>query len=518
MKLSRARQGFVLVATPLLILATQVQSCSAGSGGQQQATGGSVSGGSGGSGGSSGIGGVPGTGAVPGSGGATGGIPGLDASFTPPNPAEKRVSIVQSAVPTAAAIDQNEVTRLVTEAVNLAGGLQDIVHDGQSVVVKPNLVAGHDFSGANWTGLPLAQTVNGVTTDYRVTAAVVALVRQLNPSGTVYVMEGSAYPTAPIMAALGYDAAHIPGVTEFVALESDTSIGGITDPASTLGLTMYYNTRYLAADVIISVATLKTHYNAVVTGGIKNLGIGATPASWYGNPASTANPVTRQGGPNSIDHTTVFLHHWIADYYAGKPASFVVIDGLQGVQHGPNPSTALIGATTLAANQMNMRLIMAGRDGVAVDTVESLVMGWDPMSVTYLVDLHNRGVGTMETANIRVVGSRVDQVRRTFAGILTEQAYGGAQVTDTTPPPVTMLAGQVAGRVLSVSIQSNPDLRKVEVYLSGVLVEPPVASNFETITLDVSGFAPGVYSLDMLGYDYSLNATLVSVPAAVTLQ
>jgi uncharacterized protein (DUF362 family) len=495
MVLGRGKRVFVGIAVPILVLAAQVQSCSASGGG---------AGGSAGS-------------------GATGGGAPYDGGGSPPNPLETRVAIVQSPVPTAGAIDQTEVTRLVTEAVNLAGGLAGIVSDGMTVVVKPNLVAGTDFTGPNYTGQPLAPTVNGVTTDYRVTAAVVALVRQLNPSGIVYVMEGSAYPTAPIMQALGYTAAYIPGVTEFVAIETDSALpGGMVGVApaagSILGQTLYYNTRYLNANVVISVGTLKTHWNAVVTGSIKNLGIGATPANYYGNPTSTANPVTRQGGPSSIDHASVFLHHWIADYYAARPAQFVVIDGLQGIQNGPTPARDVSGTTNLATDQMNMRLIMAGRDAVAVDTVESLVMGWDPTSVTYLTDLFARGVGTMETANIRVLGSRVDQVRRPFAGPLTLQSYGGAQVTDLTPPPVVVNgAGVIDGR-LSVLLGENPDLHKVEVYLNGVILEPTVTSGFANISLDVRHLAPGTYDLDVLGYDTSLNSSLFSWPGAVTIQ
>jgi uncharacterized protein (DUF362 family) len=449
----------------------------------------------------------------------------VDASFTQPNPAETRVAIVQSTVPTAAAIDQAEINRMVTDAVNLAGGFMDLIHDGQTVVVKPNLVAPHDFTNASScsfaAGTPLAPTVNGVTTDYRVTAAVVALVRTLNPNGIVYVMEGSGHggPTGPVMTQLNYAAAYIPGVTEFVAIESDSALAGgmvtVTNPNPQIWPTLTYNAKYLNADVIISVATLKSHWNAVITGGVKNLGIGATPGNHYGTSASV---FTRMGGTNSPDHESVYLHHWIADYYAAKPAGYVIIDGLQGIQNGPVPACPVSGTTNLAQDQMNMRIIMAGRDGVAVDTVESLVMGWDPMSVTYLTDLHTRGIGTMEMANIRVVGSRVDQVRRAFAGVLDRQAFGGAMVTDATPPPVTVLGAQASGPVLTISIQPDADLKRVEVYVDGAIVEPPVVAGFDAITLNVSGLAPGPHSVDILGFDASLNATVTSVPGGITVQ
>ena len=93
------------------------------------------------------------------------------------------------------------------------------------------------------------------------------------------------------------------------------------------------------------------------------------------------------------------LHKWVADYYRCRPADFVVLDGLQGVQNGPNPRP-------IERNQMNMRLIIAGKDAVATDTVAALIMGWDPQSVQHLVYLSRSGCGIMDPSKIDVLGSR----------------------------------------------------------------------------------------------------------------
>ena len=459
--------------------------------------------------------------------------PWMTPSLTPPNPNETVVSVVQSDVAEASLLTQAQVRDLVRQAVELAGGLDDVIEPGDVVVIKPNLVGDADFTGPRWTGSPLAPEVNGVTTDWRVAAAVVELAREQSP-GAIYVMEGSAAPsTATVRERLNYTSSYFTAasaVDGFVDLEAssgdwlDTSSSQLVSVPLVNGLlraSYYYNRQYYQADVIISVPTLKTHWHAAVTGAVKNLGIGAAPANIYGSSASSSNRLLSTGpgtNPDAVDHAYVHLHYFIHDYYLGRPADFVVMDGLQGIQNGPTPCYEYTGKTSLAEDQMNMRLVLAGRDGVAVDTIESLVMQWDPTSVQHLARLSQSGVGTTDTANIRVVGRRVDQVRTPFECVRTELAAGGSPVSDLIPPTMSLQSWSAMAGYLFLSVNGDTDLRKVEIYLGSVLVEPPVTTSFDTITLDVSGFGPGTYDLTALGYDYYLNVTEQTLPGAVVVQ
>jgi uncharacterized protein (DUF362 family) len=282
-----------------------------------------------------------------------------------------------------------------------------------------------------------------VTTDYRVTAAVVEIVRALDPTGKIYVLEGSAGNTADVMQALHYTATYIPGVDGFIKLETDSGGAGDKSAAQLVKVSLpqglvdkeyYLNRIYQEADVLISLPCLKNHWNAVVSGGIKNVGIGATPGNIYG--------VYRNG---YVDHTKITLHRWIRDFFLARPVNFVIMDGLQGIQNGPTPAYDISKTTDLAQDQKNMRLIVAGRDAVAVDTIESLIMSWDPLSVEYLKLLNLDGQGNLDTAHIRVVGKQVDEVRKDFAGTLSSQSFGGAKLTDFTPPPVMVQSASLAG-------------------------------------------------------------------------
>jgi hypothetical protein len=69
-----------------------------------------------------------------------------------------------------------------------------------------------------------------------------------------------------------------------------------------------------------------------------------------------------------------------------------------------------------------------------------------------------------------------------------------------------------------LDVAPDADLRKVEVYVGGVLIEPPIVSDFGQITLDISALGTGTYDLTVRGYDYYLNVTEQTVPSAVVVQ
>lgn len=63
---------------------------------------------------------------------------------------------------------------------------------------------------------------------------------------------------------------------------------------------------------------------------------------------------------------------------------------------------------------MQMNLIIAGRDMVAVDSVASAVMGVDPRRVKYLRLAEERGLGISNLEEIEVVGESIRTVERKF--------------------------------------------------------------------------------------------------------
>ena len=63
-----------------------------------------------------------------------------------------------------------------------------------------------------------------------------------------------------------------------------------------------------------------------------------------------------------------------------------------------------------------MRLILAARNAVALDTIEAEVMGCASSEIGYLQLLEASGFGPADPADIRVVGQQVSDVRQPLAG------------------------------------------------------------------------------------------------------
>ena len=291
------------------------------------------------------------------------------------------------------------------------------------MVLKPNLVQ----MIVDSTGELLDQEVNGVTADWRVTKAVLKMVREFNPDGKVYIMEGSATgPTREVMNYFHYTPDYMEGVDSFICLEEDCGAWQDFDapevvkvelPEGLLHKSYYFNRILYEADVVISIPALKTSSGVVVTGGIKNVSIGTPPGNLYGmapdNPSKAA----------MVSHkiTDGELDRWIYDYYMARPVDYVIVDGLQGFQSGPVPMSHERKET----DKMNMGVIMGGSDAVAVDTICSLVTGWDPESVGYL-NLLREHTEAGELENIRVKGAYVDELRKKFT--IRKPELGGIQL------------------------------------------------------------------------------------------
>ena len=129
---------------------------------------------------------------------------GTSSPYSISRPLDSTVAIVQSSVAKATDLTQDDISAMVKQAVDLIGGIGSVVKDGDTVVLKPNLVTNTDYCLPGWAGKPLTPEVNGNCTDYRVIRAVAQLVRTVDPSGQIWVMEGSAMNTVETFQDLNY--------------------------------------------------------------------------------------------------------------------------------------------------------------------------------------------------------------------------------------------------------------------------------------------------------------------------
>lgn len=343
-------------------------------------------------------------------------------------------------LPAGAAHTPAEIEAMVRRAVELAGGLDDLMVDrtgnGQIlVVIKPNI------STTMW------QPGDGVNTHPAVVRTLVRMAREAG-ADEVIIAEGVAasrdneYLHRDVTWKGFHDAGFDSNWDRFddetgAPLFDLNDTGGIDqfDPNKVTLVTIpngVIRTQYwvpnilLECDVLINVPVLKNHFNGGVTLSLKNR-VGCAPSDIYHaqfhpylqqlkwslvhscesgfacpvSPPPTSDPGKRED--EIVQRTTVDLN-------LVRPDDFAVIDGLMGIENGP------IGQSTFASlMRVPTNLIIAGRDTLAVDTIGTLVMGYSPDHIPQLVWAHNTGaLGTTDRSAISVRGDRVALVRELF--------------------------------------------------------------------------------------------------------
>ena len=413
------------------------------------------------------------------------------------------VSIIKSGQARAEDITQAEIDRMVAGALYKTGDFSSLIKNGQTVVIKPNLVQ----MKVDSTGELIDKEVSGVTTDWRVTNAVVEQVRKLNPDGKIYIIEGSATGgTKNVMEYLHYTPEFMPEVDGFFALEEDCGAWQDFDAPEIIKIESndtllhdeyYFSRMVYEADVLISIPCLKSTSGCVVTGGIKNVSMGLPPGNIYGyseTSASKLNMVSHKMHDGALDK-------WIYDYFICKPVDYVVVDGLQGFQNGPTPKNH----DAILDDRMNMRIIMAGADAVAVDTTCALAMGWDPQSVKYLNHFAQSAVGHTQTERILTLGEPVGGLRKSFSNKFPN--LGGVPVEALEPPRIDDLNYSFVGKDLHIALATGPEAVKAELYINSYFTAlVPVVSGAAAFDLELAIPAGAEYTAKVVVYDRFMNA------------
>ena len=193
--------------------------------------------------------------------------------------------------------------------------------------------------------------------------------------------------------------------------------GGFIFPAFDL------NQRFEKTDVLVSLAKLKQHACAGVTGAVKNF-FGITPCSLYGNDAPSENPKDHrtatfhdgrkrvpEGVPAELPNDAPREGRYrvpriVADVFGARPAELNLIDGMRTIRGGE-------GWWNRGVAAVEPKLLLAGRNGVCTDAVATAVMGFDPQAPhgkpPFQGDNHLRllasvGVGTNDLKRIEIAG------------------------------------------------------------------------------------------------------------------
>lgn len=151
---------------------------------------------------------------------------------------------------------------------------------------------------------------------------------------------------------------------------------------------LYLPEAILDADIVVSVAKMKTHHWAGVTLSMKNM-FGIMPGSVYGWPK------------NVLHHAGIVRS--ILDINATMPPSFAIVDGIVGME-GDGP---------IMGTPVNSGLVVMGRNPAAVDATCARLMGINPMKIGYL-NVASGWLGTIAEGNIEQRGELIADHRRDF--------------------------------------------------------------------------------------------------------
>jgi uncharacterized protein (DUF362 family) len=266
-----------------------------------------------------------------------------------------------------------EIRRAIQEALDLIGGIGDIVEPGDLVLINPSWVA------------PPVEREAGCITIPEVPRAIADLLKEMGARPVIAESSAVGVDSEKVIQESGYRELREIGY-EVIDLKQDKNAyvelpvenGKVFDKMECWELVQ-------KADVIVSVPKLKTHDQTEMTCAIKKLK-GLLTDKW--------KRVMHQEG----------LFEGVIDLMSAVRPSLAVVDAII-CQEGLGP---------IFGKPVEMNLIIAGKDLVAVDSTCAQLIGYDPTETLLTVNAAARGLGVMDPDRIEILGEPLDQLKRRF--------------------------------------------------------------------------------------------------------
>ncbi len=270
---------------------------------------------------------------------------------------------------------------VTAEVVEKAGGLEGIIKEGDTVLIKPNICT-------------LAEAGSGKITDYRAVQKVADMAYEMGAE-RVIIVEGTISGNAFSKSFLNLNKFDTLTGVELYNLNDSTKDNcyELMPEGSMTKRALFIPKIYMDADVVISVAKLKTHFQpyAVVTLSLKNA-IGVPSEKIYGG----------TGAKNGLHN--IGLEQCIIDINKIRKPDFFIIEGIVGGEgYGPLRNTPV-----------DSQIMFAGRDPVAVDTVALNFMGFTVDKVSHVRVAGEQNLGISDLSQIKVEGAVLDEIKMTF--------------------------------------------------------------------------------------------------------
>ena len=271
-----------------------------------------------------------------------------------------------------------EIRAAVGQAINLLGGMRDIVRPGQKVLVNPSWVAA------------VTKREEAAITLPEVSRAVADMVKEVG--GKPIIAESSAIgiDSEKVIAGSGYRELRDLGYDVVDLKKFDPVMFPI--PKGKLFKEIQTYKLVPEVDLVIPVAKLKTHDQAGLTLAIKKL------------KGLVSDRYKREFHQQGVFEGCV-------DWFSALQPPLSIVDAIY-CQEGLGP---------IFGKPVEMDLIIAGRDAVAVDAICGYVTGFEPEEIPITLEAVQRGLGVARRDEIEVVGELIETVYRRFMRVLEDE-------------------------------------------------------------------------------------------------
>ncbi|MHC4489033.1 MAG: DUF362 domain-containing protein [Planctomycetota bacterium] len=266
-----------------------------------------------------------------------------------------------------------QILKYVRDALDLIDGIEDLVKPGNLVLINPSWVA------------PPVEREAGCITIPEIPRAIADIIKEMDARPVIAESSAVGVDSEKVIQESGYRELREMGY-EVIDLKKDkkahvkipTLSGKVFDKVDCWELAKQ-------ADLIISVPKLKTHDQTEMTCAIKKL---------KGLLTDKGKKAMHQEG----------LFEGVVDLLSAVKPRLAVVDAII-CQEGIGP---------VFGKPVEMNLIVAGKDLVAVDATCAQLIGYDPGETLLTVNAAARGLGVMDTDQIEVVGVPLAKARRRF--------------------------------------------------------------------------------------------------------
>ncbi len=291
---------------------------------------------------------------------------------TPGGSSNGNVTVATNSIST---YDYSTLRTNIESAVDKIGGLGDICKAGDTVGIKINLTGG----SGNADKCPSRYGVNAIDLYWTHPTVLQVCMELFKDAGAGRLVVMEAIYDQKSYKGYGYEDVVKTVGGEFVNLDRKDPHAEfvnmpVTDPLGRWDH-YYHNGTLHELDCFVSLPKAKRHYGAGVTHSLKNM-VGSIPRSIYhswnggkeGAETGSRSSMHEKGNPTLVRN--------FVDICRIRPIHFAINDAIMTADNGEGPWNNGFGP-------IRHNALIVGKDPVAVDSVSTQVIGWDPMVSDY---------------------------------------------------------------------------------------------------------------------------------------